>query len=665
MRAEELLKTRCLRCGQFGLRGLFLIIAACAAALAAHTTNARKQNEAVKAIMQWGGEVVYDFEDESEGKRCMKTRAWLRRCLGDDVVSNVTHVRLEPCSDAQLEELAKLTGLRHFVSRDAHRLSDAGVARLAELAGLRSIYLAGSDLTDESFRVFGKLPQLERLHVARLRLSDAALSHLRNSARLRSLLLEDDLLLRRDGHRSGGNSGGVTDTGMRALAGLVNLEELDLRGSRITSNGAVELSGLTKLRVLILSESAYIADDALQHLAHLPNLEELRLNDTRVSSAGLQQLSGLTKLRILDLSGNRTVTNDGIAHLSGLVNLEELKLHETGITSCVVIDLQGMSKLRRLDISDNREVDDNVLGLLAKLPALESLDLHNTRVRLYGRLARRNRDRLRQLPRLRQLDLSGTGADVDWLEAFFPPRRTIIIGSRTAFTTRPRLLGTANYHDVILDIDLRRGPLVKPAASAIGHTRMLAHLLSHAELDALEVPARDQRLAEHYLGWPLREALLECTLSRMLALCDLPGLGMAFREERRPVEDFIESLHSVSYTNETAHAAVFRNFLVAAKLNERLRRLYAAATALHLADALSAHLRCLDGIKRNWLLTDRERKEYEQAPRYLEFCLQDVSKQLGLEDEGTSATELSDEILAIWQQTRPQWSDRPYLSCWE
>jgi hypothetical protein len=318
MRAEELLKTRSLRCGQFGLRGLFLIIAACAAALAIYTTRVRQQNEAVKAIMQWGGEVTYDFEDESDAKPCMKTRAWLRRWLGEDLVSNVTHARLEPCDDAQFAALAKLRGLRYLGSRDAHRLSDAGVTHLGGLAALRSIDLDDARLADESFRAFGKLNELQRLHLAGARISDAGLLCLRGSARLQSLLVDNDLRLRqaRDGNRPGGNAGGVTDAGMRWLAGLVNLEELDLRGSKITSTGATHLSHLPKLRVLNLSHCAHLTDDALRYLCDLRNLEELRLDNTRVSSTGLKHLMHLTKLRVLDLSGNRGIANDGVLSAS-------------------------------------------------------------------------------------------------------------------------------------------------------------------------------------------------------------------------------------------------------------------------------------------------------------------------------------------------------------
>lgn len=659
MRIARPIKTRSARWKQFGLRGMFLAIAACAFWLGIYTKRAREQNEAVGAILEWGGEADYDFEDESVERACPRAPAWLRQCLGKDFVCNVVYVAIEPCNDVQLATVAKLASLQHLGSLNASRLTDAGVTRLAGLGALRSIYLERSRLTDESFRVFGRLHQLEHLYAPGAQISDAALFCLRDSPYLRSLLVGDDRCAR-------GNACEVTDVGIQSLAQLLNLEELDLRGSRITSTGLAHLAHLTKLRVLNLSYSPCLGDDALKHLANLRNLEVLSLNNTGVSSAGLEHLRNLTKLRVLALSADCAVADEGVAHLSGLKNLEELKLHATGVTSSAAKHLQGLTKLRCLDLSENREIDEEVLEPLANLPSLEMLDLHNTHLRLSAASARRNRDWLTRLPRLCRVDLSGTGTDAEWLRTFLPG--CILIGSRTTHITRPRLEGSTNYNDLVEDIADQRDALADSAASALGHGPTLARLLRslNVEDEASKIPAqRGGWLPDEPRGWALREEMLQCTLARMLALCSLPRLGAVARDDCALIEDFIKKLDFVSYANKSRHAAIFREFLVVTQSNARLRRLYAAATDLQFADALRAHFECLEEIKRKWLLTDIEREEYAEAPRYLAFCLHDAAIQLNLIEQESPIDVPSNEINEIWRETQPRARERPYASCWE
>ena len=94
-----------------------------------------------------------------------------------------------------------------------------------------------------------------------------------------------------------------------------------------------------------------------------------------------------------------------------------------------------------------------------------------------------------------------------------------------------------------------------------------------------------------------------------------------------------------------------------------MRRLYAAASD-QLADRLHAHIQYLDGVKEKWALTDVELEEYNEVPGYLRTCLRDATRQLGLPME-SSPDEPSDEIAAIWKQTRPLQKKLPYVSCWE
>jgi hypothetical protein len=57
-----------------------------------------------------------------------------------------------------------------------------------------------------------------------------------------------------------------------------------------------------------------VTDSGLKELAGLTNLQDLMLNTTLVTDAGLKELAGLKNLRSLDLR-NTTVTAAGVAAL--------------------------------------------------------------------------------------------------------------------------------------------------------------------------------------------------------------------------------------------------------------------------------------------------------------------------------------------------------------
>ncbi|MCC6929297.1 MAG: hypothetical protein IT359_09935 [Gemmatimonadaceae bacterium] len=95
-----------------------------------------------------------------------------------------------------------------------------------------------------------------------------------------------------------GGSAGVSDDGVRALAALPGLRQLDLSGTSVT-------------------------DDGLQLLASLPSLETLSLAWTRVTDAGLGGLRGCQLLVDVNLSG--THTGDGaLRALAGKPRLSQL-----------------------------------------------------------------------------------------------------------------------------------------------------------------------------------------------------------------------------------------------------------------------------------------------------------------------------------------------------
>jgi hypothetical protein len=298
---------------RFGLRTLLLFVLVCAVVfswLAVKMDQARKQREAVEAIVEAGGEVELDYEHDRPAEPLPP--AWLRKLLGDEFFRDVVCVRLtRDCGDGELEHLKGLTKLE-YLSLDGTRITDAGLVHVKGLTNLKYLYLDGT------------------------RVTDVGLEPLKGLTKLKHLFLSDTQL---------------TDAGLADLKGLTKLEYLYLDGTRITDAGLVHLKGLTKLEYLQLFGTP-VTDAGLEHLTRLSKLEYLRLDDTEVTDAGLVDLKGLSNLEHLDLSHTQ-VTDAGLVHLKGLTRLKYLFLHSTRVTD------EGVKKLK--EALPNCTIDDGSL----------------------------------------------------------------------------------------------------------------------------------------------------------------------------------------------------------------------------------------------------------------------------------------------------------------
>ena len=157
---------------------------------------------------------------------------------------------------------------------------------LAELDphALYSLDIHRMELRDRHLAPVGRLSGLRRLFLSRTPgLGDAALDHVCGLWALKSLTLD---------HTS------VSDAGLPALGRLHALQDLDLAHSRV----AADLSPLAGLRALRRVDLAHtlVDDEAVRGLAVLPRLEELIVRGTRVTPRGAAALAeGGRRLRVL------------------------------------------------------------------------------------------------------------------------------------------------------------------------------------------------------------------------------------------------------------------------------------------------------------------------------------------------------------------------------
>jgi hypothetical protein len=152
--------------------------------------------------------------------------------------------------------------------------TDANLKAMQDLGQVRSLWLNGSDITDEALGHIARTASLSKLNLSDTRVTDEGLRHLKSQTQLRKLNLSATL---------------ITDTGLERLQALISLFSLDLNETRVS-------------------------DEGVKHLKELPKLIELGLRATRVTDSAAADLEEMTDLQELDLRGTN-VSNDAMEAL--------------------------------------------------------------------------------------------------------------------------------------------------------------------------------------------------------------------------------------------------------------------------------------------------------------------------------------------------------------
>jgi hypothetical protein len=208
-----------------------------------------------------------------------------------------------------------------------------------------------------------------------------------------------------------GGSKAVTDAGVRHLARLPQLRELDLSSTGVTDAGLAVLRDLPALTHLNLVMTR-VTDAGMTHLAHARALERLELMWTHTGDGAIRALEGLPRFRAL-ISGNQVTdaglaamhgipryvqapvdappvpvdggphselhlrgpfTDRGMTHLRGLDGLESLSLNDCGVTAQGMAPLATLARLWSLSC----DPDDAWMPHIAALPALRALGAQDT-----------------------------------------------------------------------------------------------------------------------------------------------------------------------------------------------------------------------------------------------------------------------------------------------
>ncbi|MEC7564817.1 MAG: hypothetical protein VX738_03955 [Planctomycetota bacterium] len=259
-------------------------------------------------------------------------------------LEKLTSVRLNETqiTDDGLETMGNLTNLTNLDLRGCN-ISNTGIAHLTGLTNLRALRLSGeSGLTtvdDGALADVGKLTNLKALFLDHLwvgeNLTDLAPLQSLEELYLAKTLIDDDSLKAIQQHpklkKLRISQTQITDAGLEQLTTLTHLTDLDLsENSVISDRGMAPISKITTLQKLNLWRVA-LSDEGIRQLAPLVNMQWLNLDNTSLSDAGLVHLSNMNKIAFLHL-GSTTITDEGLHHLAGLTSLKDLKVTRTAVT---------------------------------------------------------------------------------------------------------------------------------------------------------------------------------------------------------------------------------------------------------------------------------------------------------------------------------------------
>lgn len=161
------------------------------------------------------------------------------------------------------------------------------------------------------------------------------------------------------------------------VAGLSNLEYLDIQNSDISDNDLKLLVNSDRLRNLVLKNTK-ISNAALSHIARIKSLERLNLSHTAITDDVMSELGHLPNLSGLFIPGT-AITDEGIKNLcqNAPPRFQEITLSTTKITDNAIVELQKLGTISSLSLLSTN-ITDACVDELVKFKRLKFLEIRRT-----------------------------------------------------------------------------------------------------------------------------------------------------------------------------------------------------------------------------------------------------------------------------------------------
>ena len=144
-------------------------------------------------------------------------------------------------------------------------------------------------------------------------------------------------------------------------------------GGQMTDYALERLSRVEHVTRLNLGGAKQLSDDGLRHLAGMPQLEELDLSDYpggRLTDRGLEVLRHLRELRHFQMCWHGSISDTGVANLSFCDKIERVNLLGSPTGDGAINALRGKPRLRHF--RTGRLVTDAGLALLHDFPVFKT-----------------------------------------------------------------------------------------------------------------------------------------------------------------------------------------------------------------------------------------------------------------------------------------------------
>ncbi len=174
-------------------------------------------------------------------------------------------------------------------------VTDAGIAKLAEMTTLRTVEIQDTPIGDEAVKVLSQNKDLYNLHLNGTNVTDAGVAHLDGLKRLYKVSLSRTK---------------ITDACAETLSKLPNLNTLFLKEVKITGKGLAVLSAAPKLRMLSVS-SVGLTDEDAAAFAKFKTLHTLLADKNNFTDACLPYIDQMSELRTVHMRKTK-ITDQGL-----------------------------------------------------------------------------------------------------------------------------------------------------------------------------------------------------------------------------------------------------------------------------------------------------------------------------------------------------------------